>query len=130
MAKKRDRISTEGGASLDSDNPFAALSGRGLPSMPVSAQIPPVPSSQPKGPRPRLEVRRLKGGKGGKTVTEIQGFIGVNDQQLASLCKRLKSTCGVGGTVKGRVVEIQGDQREKIRELLESDGYRVVFAGG
>jgi len=132
MAKKRDRISTGGGSELRGDNPFAVLSGEGLPSKPSPANPPPATIHRPKkkGPPPRLEVRRLKGGKGGKTVTEISGFIGVNDAQLQALGKKLKAACGVGGTVKGRIVEIQGDQREKVRELLEADGYRVVFAGG
>jgi translation initiation factor 1 len=133
MAKRKERIATAGGDHLAADNPFAGLSGEGLPSAPVPPPVPPpttIHKPKTKGPPPRLEVRRLKGGKGGKTVTEISGFIGVNDAQLEALAKRLKASCGVGGTVKGRVVEIQGDQREKIRQLLEGEGYRVVFAGG
>jgi len=63
-------------------------------------------------------------------VTEISGFIGVNDRQLADLAKELKAACGVGGTVKGRVIEIQGDQRDQIAALLTQRGYRVVLAGG
>ncbi len=130
MARKTARIPTEGGDNLGVGNPFSALSSVGLP--PGTPQ--PAPKQAPvkarKGPPPRLDVRRLKGGKGGKTVTEISGFIGVNDRQLEALAKRLKTTCGVGGTVKGRVIEIQGDQREKVRTLLEADGYRVVLAGG
>lgn len=132
MAKRRERISTDGGNALSDANPFAALSGAGLPEAPVPAPAKPSTIHQPKvkGPKPRLELRRLKGGKGGKTVTEIQGFIGVNDAQLAALAKRLKASCGVGGTVKGRAIEIQGDQRDTLRTLLEAEGYRVVFAGG
>lgn len=131
MARKRDRISTGGGSELGAENPFAALSSDGLPA-PAQLPQPTPPPRRPerKGPRPRLDVRRLKGGKGGKTVTEISGFIGVNDRQLADLTKELKTTCGVGGTVKGRVIELQGDQREKLAPLLESRGYRVVLAGG
>ncbi|MFW6354395.1 MAG: translation initiation factor [Verrucomicrobiota bacterium] len=135
MAKKKPRISTEGGSGLSADNPFGSLDLGGLPdtpkeSAPVPARSSTIHRPKKKGPPPRLDVRRLKGGKGGKTVTEISGFIGVNDAQLETLTKRLKATCGVGGTVKGRTVELQGDQRDKLKPLLEADGYRVVLSGG
>jgi translation initiation factor 1 len=46
------------------------------------------------------------------------------------LTKTLKQSCGSGGTVKDGVIEIQGDQREKISEVLRKLGYKVKLAGG
>ena len=131
MGRRKDhRIDTSGAGELAADNPFGSLSSAGLPPAARPAPAQPSAPAKKKGPSPRLDVRRLKGGKGGKTVTEISGFIGVNDAQLQTLAKRLKASCGGGGTVKGRVIEIQGDQRDKVAALLEADGYRIVFAGG
>ena len=49
---------------------------------------------------------------------------------LKALAKRLKQECGTGGTVKDGVIEIQGEQREKIADLLQKLGYKVKIAGG
>jgi|TARA_B110000438_G_scaffold302087_1_gene358718 translation initiation factor 1 len=134
-SKKKERLSTDGGNDLEADNPFAGLSLQGLPDKPKSASVAfskPVKAEpkRKKGPAPRLNLRRLKSGRGGKTVTEISGFIGVSKSQLEAFAKRYKSTCGVGGSVRGQAIEIQGDQREKLRGVLESEGYQVVYAGG
>lgn len=134
-SKKKQRLSTDGGSDLQADNPFAGLSLRGLPDQPLPAAKPEVVSQRTgptakKGPAPRLNLRRLKSGRGGKTVTEISGFIGKSGSQLDALAKKYKTTCGVGGAVRGQAIEIQGDQREKLQQILEADGYQVVFAGG
>jgi len=42
----------------------------------------------------------------------------------------MRGTCGCGGTVKDGDIEIQGDQREKIAQILSEAGFRPVFAGG
>jgi translation initiation factor 1 len=49
---------------------------------------------------------------------------------LKALAKKLKQECGTGGTVKDGVIEIQGEQREKIADLLQKLGYKVKIAGG
>jgi translation initiation factor 1 len=73
-------------------------------------------------------ARETKGRKGAG-VTLVTG-LPLADPELAKLAKTLKSRCGVGGAVKDGVIELQGDQRTKLKPLLEADGYRVKLAGG
>jgi translation initiation factor 1 len=49
---------------------------------------------------------------------------------MAALASDLKRLCGTGGTVRGEVIEIQGDVRERIKGELERRGYTVKLAGG
>ena len=65
-----------------------------------------------------------KGGRGGKIVTVVDG-LPRNDAFLKDLCQELKRTCGTGGTVQDGAIELQGEQRERVRPLLAARGFIV-----
>lgn len=76
-----------------------------------------------------VRVSRETGGRGGKAVTVVRGLVLPADE-LVALAKRLKASCGSGGTVKDGVIEVQGDHRDRIVEALQAAGHVVKRAGG
>ena len=76
-----------------------------------------------------VRISRQTKGRKGAGVSLVSGVPGV-EAELKTLAKTLKQKCGTGGTVKNGVIEIQGDHRELLRELLQQAGYRVKLAGG
>jgi predicted translation initiation factor SUI1 len=72
--------------------------------------------------------RETKGrrGKGVTTVSDLP----LGELELLELAAMLKQKCGTGGTVKDGVIEIQGDQRDRLASVLEAMGYRVKRSGG
>ena len=124
-----DKIPTDGGQGLGA-NPFAVLSGAGLPGAPVR----PIETREAKienlRNRGRVDIKRTTAGRGGKTVTLVTGFTGIGLPEKEALAKKMRNACGCGGTVKDGDIEIQGDQREKIAQILTTAGFRPVFAGG
>jgi len=124
------KLPTGGGNGLG-HNPFAALDATGLPQGPAVAPAKPPPrAAPPERNRGRVDVRREKGGRGGKTVTVVDGFTGIGLPEKEALAKRMRAACGCGGTVKDGRIEIQGDQRESVARILSEAGFRPVFAGG
>ena len=72
----------------------------------------------------KLVVSLDKKQRGGKQVTLVTGFIGLEDD-LKKLGKMLKTKCGVGGSAKNDEIIIQGDFRNRVKELLLKEGYKV-----
>ena len=88
---------------------------------------------RPEPPVPKgdgiVRVRRETKGRGGKTVTAVDG-VPLPEGALRELCADLKRRCGTGGTVKDGVIQIQGDHRETILGELSRRGFTVKPAGG
>lgn len=75
-----------------------------------------------------VRVSRETKGRAGKGVTLVRG-LALDPAALAAVGKLLKTACGSGGTVRDGVIEIQGDQRDRVLELLAGMGYKVKLAG-
>jgi len=91
------------------------------PNLPLGLSLPPD--------KQIIYLYRESKGRGGKVVSLVQG-LQLNEKDLKALAKLIKQACGSGGTIKDGVIEIQGEHRPRIAELLESRGYRVKIAGG
>lgn len=90
----------------------------------VERAVPELPPQQQ-----NLRVQASRAGRKGKTVTVITGFQ-AKAETLALLLKQLKSQCGTGGTVKDLEIEIQGDHKQKLVQILSGMGYKVKISGG
>lgn len=86
----------------------------------------PVPAKKPGHDGRGARVRILLDTKGrkGKTVTLVTG-LQHNPDTIGEIARTLKQHCGAGGTVRGRDIEIQGDQRERVAAKLADMNYRV-----
>jgi translation initiation factor 1 len=87
---------------------------------------------EPRGSAPaggRVKVRREVAGRRGKAVTTVSG-VPLDDAGLRELAGTLKKRCGVGGSAKNGVIELQGDHRDVVMQVLRDAGYDPVLAGG
>lgn len=126
--KKRDRVST-GGAGDGLDNGlFGGIDLSGIEVVEGKKGVEVREEGAVVGKKGRVDVRREKSGRGGKTVTVLAGIVGIEERR--DVLKKLQKRCGCGGTIKGEVIEVQGDKREEISKLLKEEGYRVVMSGG
>jgi translation initiation factor 1 len=130
--KSKKRIPTDG-ESIPWKSPFAGLKDLDIP----LSSAPPetgVPSDQPSAParstRGRVDIIRQTAHRGGKVVTVVTGFVGIGQAEKERLAQAMQRACGAGGTVKEGRIEIQGDQRDVIAQILSEAGFRPVFAGG
>jgi translation initiation factor 1 len=76
-----------------------------------------------------VKVRRETAGRKGKTVTTVLN-LPLNDNDIRDLAGKLKKRCGVGGSAKDGVIEIQGDHRDTVLAVLRAEGFTAVLAGG
>jgi len=89
-----------------------------------SAQTKSLPPNQQ-----TVYLHRESKGRGGKGVSLVKNLT-LSEKDMKALAKKLKQACGSGGTVKEGVIEIQGEHRKKIAEVLEKLGYKTKIAGG
>ena len=124
MARKdKARVSFDNPPELN--NPFADLQVDGLPLGEDPAPAPQPPARQAK--LGRVVLRRETAHRGGKVVVVVDDFapfIGLG--KIEELARKLRNSCGCGGTTRERRIELQGDQVAKIRSLLEAEGFRVA----
>jgi translation initiation factor 1 len=76
-----------------------------------------------------VRVSRETKGRAGKAVTLVKG-LALDQTALVQTAKQLKAACGCGGTVKGGVIEIQGDHVERVIDTLKREGWTDKRAGG
>lgn len=115
MAKKNDWKKRDGVVySTASDFSYLYQQENEVPTLPAGEQ--------------NLKVLLDKSGRAGKQVTLVTGFVGTS-QDLGILGKLLKSSCGVGGSVKDGDILIQGDLREKVMQVLRREGYKAKKSG-
>ena len=74
-------------------------------------------------------LHRESGGRGGKVVSVVKNLV-LTEEDMKTLAKKLKQECGTGGTIKDGVIEIQGEHRQRMAEVLQKLGYKVKIAGG
>ena len=124
------RIPTDGAPGL-LQTPFAALSSEGLPPAPENPPASILAPAKPvKKHRGRVDILRVKAGRGGKTVTVVKNFVGIGLPEKEQLARAMQRACGTGGTVKNGQIEIQGDQRQEVARILTEANFHPVFAGG
>ncbi|MCD6289863.1 MAG: translation initiation factor [Anaerolineae bacterium] len=89
------------------------------------------PEPQVESPPPHQQTARIaldRKGRRGKVVTLISG-LRLTPAEMNALGKTLRRACGAGGTVKGSIIEVQGDHRQHIKRLLREQGFQVRLVG-
>ena len=94
-------------------------------SLPVSRE-----SARRRGALDHESRRRRRGSRQPEQTVTLAEGIQLPPAELQTLARDLKRQCGTGGALKDDTVEIQGDQRDAVREALEARGFRVKFKGG
>ena len=76
-----------------------------------------------------FELHFSKKGRSGKIVTLVKG-IDIDKDTLEYISKKLKRKLSVGGSIKDGEIIIQGNNRDKIEEILLKMGHSVKKIGG
>lgn len=77
----------------------------------------------------QVRIQASRSGRKGKTVTIVTG-LQLSPESLNTLLKQLKNQCGSGGTIKDNTLEIQGDQTQKLLQIMTTLGYKAKISGG
>jgi len=105
-------------------SPFAALD---LGPLPPGPEVRPAPEQAPAKHKGRIVLRREKAQRGGKTVVVASDLpTHLSPPEIEILARQARQACGCGGTVRGREIELQGDQPDRVRAFFEKLGFRVV----
>ncbi len=108
--------------------PLQTARGVVLRKTPGQPMPPPLPGSG-QGAQARVRVGREVAGRGGKGVSVITG-LPLAGAELEALARQLKKLCGAGGSVRERMIEIQGDHRDRLVAELRRLGYEAKRSGG
>lgn len=76
-----------------------------------------------------VRIQKQTSGRKGAGVSVITG-LDLSDEELKKLAAELKKRCGCGGAVKNGIIEIQGEKRDLLKQLLEQKGFKVKLSGG
>ena len=132
--RQKKKIATTSQDSGLENSPFLILDAKGLPDVPTRQTTPSkaiVKANTLLGQGERLEIRREKSGRGGKTVTTVLGFPSyLGEAKKSKMLKTLKSSLGTGGTWNGKIMELQGDRRNEVFQWFKETGFCPVLAGG
>lgn len=109
----------------------AAFAGLDVPNLPAGPEpkAPPAGADSPQKiwKMGRVVLRRELARRGGKTVIVVHDFAThLPETVIETIAKKIRTTCGCGGAVKGRTIEVQGDQPGRVREVLEAEGFQVA----
>ena len=123
--KDRGKVPVDGSTTAPANNPFAALlAGRSAPedAAPAQDHIEEKPAELPR----KLRLRRERKDRGGKTVTVIEGLGALDDERLEALAKQVRKALGVGASVDGDAVVVQGDIGDRVEAFLLKSGVQKV----
>jgi translation initiation factor 1 len=102
-------------------SPFSALDNAGLPAGPAD------PPTSTLRTRSRIVLRREKAQRGGKTVIVVSHLpTHLSPSEILALVREARRALGCGGSVRGREIELQGDQVERVRCHFQALGYEVA----
>lgn len=129
MARKKNKKVDASGSGFGGS--FAALlKAQGLVAPDAEPSPDPVPEETAPAARladvERAIVRHTRKGRGGKTVTLIEGLDGLD---LAAIAKRIRTALGCGASVEEDCVVVQGDQRDRVARWLEAEGVGRITRG-
>lgn len=105
--------------SVEDQELLKAFSGGGeLPELPDAESI-----SRPvaRGYQLRFTVQRK--GKGGKTVTHVQGLKALDIPEQMTICSEIRTALGTGARFLEGILELQGDQRARAAKWFTEKGF-------
>ncbi|MFU8805298.1 MAG: translation initiation factor [Bradymonadaceae bacterium] len=135
--RKKKKVSLEDEGHGFGHNPFAELfknKEERSPSVPSPPQEEKAAGKddeeRPVGQLKKIVLRRERKGRGGKTVTLVEGLEGLDERGRDELAKRLRKALGCGTSVEGTKIVVQGDQSERLEGLLRDEGVKKIVVSG